>query len=66
MTDEKLLLCGGNILQVFNCSTQSNLIAEERKFEVPEGAILSRVAYDFHSQLIAAASDAGTDRKSVV
>ncbi|CAD6499546.1 BgTH12-03657 [Blumeria graminis f. sp. triticale] len=60
MTDEKFLLCGGNILQVFNCSTQSNLIAEERKFEVPEGAILSRVAYDFHSQLIAAASDAGT------
>ncbi|CCU77196.1 WD repeat protein [Blumeria hordei DH14] len=60
MTDEKFLLCGGNILQVFNCSTQSNLISEERKFEVPEGAMLSRVAYDFHTQLIATASDAGT------
>ena len=57
ISNEEFVLCGGDMLQAFHC--REGVISPLRKYETREGHALSKVAFDFHSQLLATASDTG-------
>jgi WD40 repeat protein len=57
-TDDDFVLCGGDILQAFNCV--DGIISPVRKYETDEGHALTKITFDWHSQLLATASATGT------
>lgn len=59
ISNDDLIVCGGNLLQAFLCSAKTNSLTPGKKYEVPEEAGLSHIVYDFHTQLLATASDSG-------
>jgi WD40 repeat protein len=56
-SNEEFVLCGGDMLQAFHCV--DGAISHVRKYETREGHALSKVAFDWHSRLLATASDTG-------
>lgn len=56
--DAEFILGGGNVLQTFHYIDGS--ISEGRKYQTREGHALSKIAFDFRSQMLATASDTGT------
>ncbi|KAH6683206.1 putative F-box-like/WD repeat-containing protein TBL1X [Halenospora varia] len=57
-SDEAFVLCGGDILQGFQCVEDA--ISPIRKYETREGHALSKITFDWQSGLLATASDTGT------
>ncbi|KAH8687757.1 WD40-repeat-containing domain protein [Tricladium varicosporioides] len=57
-SDEAFVLCGGDILQGFQCV--EGTISPIRKYETREGHALSKITFDWQSGLLATASDTGT------
>lgn len=56
-SNEEFVLCGGDMLQAFHCS--EGAVSPLRKYETRDGHMLSKVAFDPHSRLLATASDTG-------
>jgi transducin (beta)-like 1 len=56
-SNEEFVLCGGDMLQAF-CYNEGS-ISPIRKYETRDGQALSKVTYDWHSRLLATASDTG-------
>jgi WD40 repeat protein len=56
-TNWEFVLCGGDILQEFLCNEDS--VSPLRKYETRDGHALSKVTYDWHSRLLATASETG-------
>ncbi|POS84632.1 hypothetical protein EPUL_002302 [Erysiphe pulchra] len=59
ISNDDFIVCGGNLLQAFLCSAKTKTVVPGKKYDVPEEAGLSQVVYDFHTQLLATASDTG-------
>lgn len=57
-TNDEFILCGGDLLQGFHCVDGG--ISPTRKYETREGHLLSKISFDWRSQLLATASDTGT------
>lgn len=55
--DEEFVLCGGDYLQTFQI--MERIISPGRKYETQEGHALSKITYDWRSQLLATASTTG-------
>ncbi|KAF4615874.1 hypothetical protein G7Y89_g15241 [Cudoniella acicularis] len=55
---EDFVLCGGDVLQALHCV--EGVISPTRKYETREGHALSKITFDWRSQLLATASDTGT------
>lgn len=60
ISDDLFVICGGTILQTYHYAKGQNAIVEAKKFETNPADTLSKVVYDWHSQLLATASDSGT------
>lgn len=56
-SNEEFVLCGGDMLQAFTYN--DGAISPLRKYETRDGHALSKVTYDWHSRLLATASDTG-------
>lgn len=55
--DDEFIICGGDLLQAFKCNAQG--ISPFRKYETREDHGLSKIVYDWRSNLLATASDNG-------
>jgi transducin (beta)-like 1 len=55
--NEEFFLCGGDILQAFQSIARA--ITPGKKYETREGHALSKITYDWQSQLLATASSTG-------
>ncbi|KAI0996577.1 hypothetical protein K3495_g11605 [Podosphaera aphanis] len=58
-SDTEFIICGGDLLQTFHCSTNPTVIKQGKKYDVAENTILSQVAYDKDFNLLATASESG-------
>ncbi|TAQ87828.1 hypothetical protein B7494_g3863 [Chlorociboria aeruginascens] len=58
ITNEEFVLCGGDFLRAFRCN--GGEISQVKKFETREDYVLSKVAFDPMSRLLATANDTGT------
>ncbi|KAJ5054136.1 uncharacterized protein L3040_000418 [Drepanopeziza brunnea f. sp. 'multigermtubi'] len=56
--DDQFFLCGGSLLQ--QCALADRAVVLGKKFEVPVGEALCKIAYDHRSGLVATASESGT------
>jgi transducin (beta)-like 1 len=59
ISNEEFVICGGTLLQSFQYDGSSASIVEGRCLETRPGDSLSRITFDWHSGLIATASDSG-------
>ncbi|RFU31886.1 hypothetical protein B7463_g4495, partial [Scytalidium lignicola] len=55
--DDEFIICGSDLLQAFKCSPQA--ISPFRKYETREDHGLSKIMYDWRSNLLATASETG-------
>ena len=56
-SNDEFVLCGGDLLRAFHCAEGS--VSPLRKYETRESHVLSKVAFDWPSRLLATASDTG-------
>lgn len=59
ISNEEFVICGGTVLQSFQYDSNSNSIIEGKALETRPRDILSRITFDWHSGLLATASDSG-------
>ncbi|KAF8856480.1 putative F-box-like/WD repeat-containing protein TBL1X [Acephala macrosclerotiorum] len=59
-SNEEFCICGGDVLQSFLCNENEGSIISGRKLETRSDHGLSKITYDYHSGLLATASDSGT------
>jgi transducin (beta)-like 1 len=56
-SNDEFVLCGGDLLQAFTCT--DGVVTPSRKYEIQENYALSKATFDWHSRLLATASDTG-------